>query len=72
VYQKPFTLVQEMILEGTQEAQAALRGTENLTLAGKLEYQACDDKTCYNPVSIPLSWMLTLRPLVTERPNPAQ
>jgi hypothetical protein len=28
VYQKPFTLVQEVILEGTQQAQAALRGKE--------------------------------------------
>ena len=28
VYQKPFTLVQEVILEGTQQAQAALRGME--------------------------------------------
>jgi hypothetical protein len=30
VYQEPFTLVQEVILEGTQQAQAALRGRENL------------------------------------------
>ena len=34
VYQKPFTLVQEVILEGTQKAQAALRGTEDLPNPG--------------------------------------
>ena len=69
VYQKPFTLVQEVILEGTQQAQAALRGKENVTLTGTLDYQACDDKQCFNPASVPLSWTLTLRSLVRERPN---
>ena len=68
VYQAPFTLVQEVILEGTPEAQAALRGRDSLTLSGSLEYQACDDKLCFNPVSLPVSWTLTLSPLVTSRP----
>jgi hypothetical protein len=70
VYQKPFSLVQEVILEGTPQAQAAFRGKESLTLNGTLEYQACDDTICYNPASIPLSWTLALRPLVVERPLP--
>jgi peroxiredoxin len=69
VFQKAFTLVQEVILEGTPQAQAALRGKENLTLTGTLDYQACDDKQCYDPASVPLSWTLALRPLVRERPN---
>jgi hypothetical protein len=69
VFQKPFTLVQDIILEGTPQAQAALRGKENVTLTGTLDYQACDDKQCFNPTSVPLSWTLTLRPLVRERPN---
>ena len=72
VYQKPFTLVQELILEGTQDAQAALKGKENVTLTGTLEYQACDDKQCFNPASLPLSWTLALRSLITERPNRPQ
>src|SRR5207249_11944372 len=68
VYQKPVTLVQEVILEGTPQAQAAFRGKDSVTVSGTLEYQACDDKICYNPASVPLSWTLTLRPLVVERP----
>jgi hypothetical protein len=28
IYQNPFTLVQEVVLEGTQQAQSALRGRE--------------------------------------------
>ena len=70
VYQKPFTLLQEVIVEGSPQAQAALKGKETLTLTGTLDYQACDDKICYNPVSVPLAWTMALRPLVTERPSP--
>ena len=66
VYQKPFSLLQEIVLEGTPQAQAALRGKETLTLRGNLEYQACDDKLCFNPQSVPLSWTLSLRPIVAR------
>jgi hypothetical protein len=70
VYQKRFTLLQEIVLEGTPQAQAALRGRDTLAVNGTLEYQACDDKLCYNPASLPLSWTMSLQPLVTERPRP--
>jgi len=72
VYQKPFALVQELVLEGNPEAQAAWRGRESLTLTGTFDYQACDDKVCFNPTSIPLTWTLSLRPLIRERPTPRQ
>jgi hypothetical protein len=68
VFQKPFTLKQDVVVEASPQAQAALRGKDTLTVKGSLEYQACDDKIRYNPESIPLSWTLTLRPLVFERP----
>ena len=70
VFDKPFTLVQGIILEGTPQAQAAFRGKDSVTIAGTLEYQACDDKICYNPASVPLSWTLNLRPVVLERTTP--
>jgi peroxiredoxin len=70
VFQKPFTLLQELVLEGTSDAQAALGGKDSLTITGTLEYQACDDKICYNPVSLPLTWTIALRPIITERPVP--
>jgi len=70
VFQRPFTLIQEVVLEGTPQAQAALRDRDSVTIAGTLEYQACDDKICYNPASVPLTWTLNLRPIITERPIP--
>ena len=72
VYEKPFTLVQELILEGHPEAQAAFRGEDSLALTGTLNYQACDDKVCFNPTSIPLTWTLSLCPLIRERPTDTQ
>ncbi len=72
VYQRRFTLVQEILLEGQPSAQAAFKGKNSLTVNGTLDYQACDDRLCFNPVSLPLSWTLMLRPLVTQRPLNAQ
>ncbi len=70
VYQKPFTLVQELILDGSPQAQAQYRGRDSLVLSGTLEYQACDETTCYVPGTLPMTWTLNLRNLVTERPTP--
>lgn len=72
VFQKPFTLVQDLVLEGTPAAQASYKGKESLTLTGSLEYQACDDKVCFNPVAVPLTWTIGLTALVTERPARTQ
>jgi peroxiredoxin len=72
VYQKPFTLVQELTFDGQPDAQAAFRGKDALTLTGTLDYQACDDKVCFIPASLPLTWTLSLRPLIRERPTGSQ
>ena len=68
VFEKPFTLLQDIELDGTPQTQAALRGKDSLTVNATLQYQACDANICYNPESIPLSWTFTLRPLVVQRP----
>jgi len=72
VYEEPFQLVQELILEGTLEAQAALRGRESVTVNGTLDYQACSKSICYPPQSLTLSWTIPLRPLVFGPRQPAR
>jgi hypothetical protein len=67
VYQRPFTLLQEVVLEVSPEAAKALAGRTELKLNGSLQYQACDEKQCFNPASVPLSWTLKLTPNITER-----
>ena len=69
VYQSPFTLLQEMVVEGTREAARALRQLDALTLSGTFDYQACDDRLCYEPVSVPLTFTLDLDQLDRQRAN---
>ena len=67
VYQRPFRIVQDVTLDASRDAQAVLKGTTSITFTGTLDYQACDDKVCFNPQSIPLSWTIGVRPLDRER-----
>ena len=67
VYQEPFRLVQEVVVEGDQESSAQIAEIDALTLTGRLDYQACDDRVCYDPASVPLSWTLTVSPLDRRR-----
>ena len=67
VYQRPFRLVQEIVVEGDPESAARLAEIDALTLTGRLDYQACDDAICFNPASLPLTWTLTVSPLDRQR-----
>ena len=67
VYQKPFRLVQSMAVTTSPDARAALKGVDSVTISGTLEYQACDDRLCFTPQSIPVSYTVKLRQLDTER-----
>lgn len=72
VYQQPFRLVQDVTVLATAEVQKLLAGRSSLTLTGKLEYQACDDKICYAPAAVPLSWTVDLAPLARPQPPPGR
>lgn len=67
-YLKPFRLMQDVTIVATPEIQKLLAGMSTVTIAGAIEYQACDDQICYNPVRIPISFTLPVTPL--DRPLP--
>ena len=67
VYRQPFRLVQEVVVGGSPEATEQLSKIDALTLTGRLNYQACNDEVCFNPVSVPLTWSLTVAPLDRQR-----
>ncbi len=69
VYQSPFTLLQEAVVSASEEAEEALAQLDALTLSGTLDYQACDDELCFEPVSVPLSFTLDLDLLDRQRAN---
>jgi hypothetical protein len=55
VYQAPFRLELPITLG------ASLKPGERVTVAGVVNYQACDDLVCFNPVSAPVSWSVTVK-----------
>ena len=69
VYQQPFTLLQEAVVSGEPEAAEALAEIDAVTLSGTLDYQACDDTFCFDPVSVPLSFTLDVETLDRQRVN---
>jgi DsbC/DsbD-like thiol-disulfide interchange protein len=58
VYSAPFRLVQDITVAEASDQKTPPRPPARLTLKAVLEYQACDDKLCYLPVSIPLQWTI--------------
>jgi len=54
VFHSPFRLTQEIAVDAN-----AKPGT--LYVTGVLKYQACDDTTCYNPVTAPVSWTVSVK-----------
>jgi hypothetical protein len=59
-YGKPFKLVQDVTILNTAAAKKALAASP-IKLSGTLQYQACDDKVCYAPTKVPVSFDLTVK-----------
>ncbi|MBZ5558320.1 MAG: protein-disulfide reductase DsbD N-terminal domain-containing protein [Acidobacteriia bacterium] len=55
VFQKPFRITQDVTL-GKSVAVGS-----TVTVAGTLSFQACDDKVCYAPESVPVSWSVMVK-----------
>lgn len=60
---KPFRLTQDLALSASRETRAALASVQTLMIKGTVNDQACDDKFCYTPKSIPVSYTLSVRQL---------
>lgn len=69
VYLKPFALRRDVTLLATPEAQKLLSGLPSVTLSGALEYQACDDKICFNPARVPLTFTVSVTALDRRPPG---
>jgi DsbC/DsbD-like thiol-disulfide interchange protein len=54
VFDAPFRLTEDITVDAH-----ARPGT--LYVTGVLKYQACDDTICYNPVTAPVSWTLSVK-----------
>jgi len=68
VFVKPFRLRRDVTLLATPDAVKQLSAMASATIAGALEYQACDDKVCFNPARVPVSFTVTLKGLDRRAP----
>jgi len=69
VYQTPFTILQEVVMNADAQAEEIMSNLDALTLTGTLDYQACDDAICFLPQSIPVSFTLDLDMPDRQRAN---
>ena len=60
VFEKTFTVTATVAVAASVKPGA-------LVVPGRFDYQACDDKVCFPPVSVPLTWNIAVRPLDRER-----
>lgn len=63
VFDTPFRVTQNVTLTLTPSMRQRATARESLVVAGAFEYQACDDKVCYRPETIPVQWTLSLTPI---------
>lgn len=61
VYSTAFALRRTVTVDRSPAAALALSASPAVTVKGRLSYQACDDKVCYLPQSVPLTWTVTIR-----------
>ena len=55
VFSKPFKMTQGVTLAKTAKAGSTVK------VDGKINLQACDDKVCYPPETVPVSWTVSVK-----------
>jgi hypothetical protein len=60
VYEGAIKLTRDLAIGSAKDVQAVLNNGE-LTVEGTFRYQACDDKMCYRPETVPLKWAFRVK-----------
>ena len=67
VYDAPFRIQQTITLGTAAEVEPLLDGDRNLKIAGKLRYQACDERECFVPETLAAEWTVHVLPFDRTR-----
>ena len=70
VFEGKFRIVQDVTIPVSKVGagiRAVLGSAKTVSIAGELQYQACDATICYPPTSVPLKWELKVEPLDLHR-----
>ncbi len=62
VFEKTFTVTRDLTFAQQNDLLAAAGDSKRLTVPSTFRYQACDDKECHPPVSVPLEFAFTVEP----------
>jgi AhpC/TSA family/Disulphide bond corrector protein DsbC len=60
-------LVRDIVIGTDAQVKPLLGGANELVIEGSLHYQACDDRECYLPATLPLKWVLQFEALDRQR-----
>lgn len=67
VYSSHFRMVRDIVIGQEAEIASVLGPDRAMTIEGSFRYQACDDRECYLPKTIPLKWTFKVRTLDAQR-----
>jgi hypothetical protein len=71
VYKDRFAVTRDVVFAQQKELAAAAGSGKEIAMNGTFRYQACDDKECYLPASIPLKWNVHIGDMDMQRvPEP--
>ena len=67
VFQGRFRIVEDVTISTDEPFMKSARQGKAISIRGQLKYQACDDKVCYPPTSVPVAWEVQIAPLDVAR-----
>jgi hypothetical protein len=67
VYEGRFRVMETITIGNAQDLQPLLDAGRNLTIEGAFRYQACDDRECFVPETVPLRWTVKVEPFDRTR-----
>jgi len=70
VFEGKFRIAQDVTMPASKAGagiRAVLGSTKTFSIAGDLQYQACDATICYPPASVPVKWEVKVEPLDLHR-----
>ncbi len=70
VFEGKFRITQDVTVTHSKAGdglRAVFSAGKTVSIAGELQYQACDTTICYPPTSVPVKWELKVQPLDLKR-----
>ncbi|HKW35372.1 MAG TPA: protein-disulfide reductase DsbD domain-containing protein [Candidatus Acidoferrum sp.] len=70
VFEGNFRITQDVTItpsKAGESIRAVFSVGKTISIAGELQYQACDKTICYPPTSVPVKWELKVQPLDLHR-----